>query len=125
MFAQPDVLLIGAEWPTRALLNAQLLEEGLEVVAFDGWPIPARYARGPLMPRGVIVDLLGLPEPERVIAELTHMISPQRVLVVTAQATLAPDDLRNRGFHVVTRPASVGDIVSAAKRLLQEQSDQS
>lgn len=117
---RPDFVLIGPEWPTRALLCAQLLEEGYKVAAIDGWPVPERYARGPMTPRAVIVDLLGLPEPGRVITELPLLIPPDRVLVVTALATLAIDELGERGFLVVRRPASIGDIVSAAKRLLQE-----
>src|SRR5262245_27963580 len=38
--ARPDIVLLGAEWPTRALLRAQLAEEGYNVLATDRWPIP-------------------------------------------------------------------------------------
>jgi hypothetical protein len=41
----PDVMVLGAEWPERVLLRAQLIEEGHEVVAIDAWPIPPRYRR--------------------------------------------------------------------------------
>jgi hypothetical protein len=41
----PDVIVIGAEWPERALLRAQLIEEGHEVIAVDTWPIPRLYRR--------------------------------------------------------------------------------
>jgi len=27
----PDIVLLGAEWPSRALLRAQLIEEGFDV----------------------------------------------------------------------------------------------
>ena len=33
-------MLLAPEWPERALLRAQLIEEGYEVVAVDAWPIP-------------------------------------------------------------------------------------
>ena len=75
--------------------------------------------RGAMTPRAIIVDLLGLPELGRVVTELPLLTSPDRVLVVTALATLAIDELRERGFQVVRRPASIGDIVSAAKRMLR------
>jgi hypothetical protein len=41
----PDVIVLGPEWPERALLRAQLIEEGYEVVAVDAWPIPRPYRR--------------------------------------------------------------------------------
>ena len=31
----PDIVLLSADWPSRALIRAQLLEEGFEVVATD------------------------------------------------------------------------------------------
>lgn len=31
----PDIVLLGPEWPERALLRAQLVEEGHDVVAID------------------------------------------------------------------------------------------
>lgn len=99
----PDVVLIGPEWPTRALLRAQFVEEGYEVVA-------------------TIVDLHGLPEPHNVLAELRALIDPDRVLVVTALGTLTGDEIRRLGFHAVSRPASVGEIVAAAEALLPTRS---
>jgi hypothetical protein len=59
----PDVLLLGAEWPERALLRAELIEAGYNVVAIDAWPIPGLSWRPEMRPRVVIVDLKGLPKP--------------------------------------------------------------
>jgi hypothetical protein len=115
----PDVVLLGSEWPTRALLRAQLLEEGHDVVATDAWPIPGQYLRPGMKPRAVIIDLHGLTEPRRVLAELRVLIKPDRVLVLTALGTLASDDIRGLGFHVVARPASIGEIVAVATGLLR------
>jgi hypothetical protein len=117
--APPDIVLLGAEWPTRALLRAQLIEEGYEVVATDAWPIPRQFLRPGMKPRLVIVDLQGLPEPHIVLDELAVLIKPEHVLVVTALGTLAADDIRDRGFHLVSRPASIGDIVTAARRIVR------
>ena len=36
---QTDIVLLGAERQTRALLRAQLIEEGLDVLATDTWPM--------------------------------------------------------------------------------------
>ena len=110
--------MIGPEWPTRALLRAQLLDEGYEVVATDAWPIPRQFLRSGMKPNLVIVDLHGLPEPARALAELCGLIGPQRVLVVTALGTLTSEQIRRLGVRVVARPASVGDIVAAVTALL-------
>jgi hypothetical protein len=114
----PDVVVLGPEWPTRALLRAQLLEEGYQVVATDAWPIPRQFLRPGMKPRLVIVDLHGLPEPRDVLSELRVLMKPDRVLVITSLGTLATDDARRQGFHVMARPVSVGEIVAVATRLL-------
>jgi hypothetical protein len=110
----PDVMVLGPEWPERALLRAQLIEEGLEVVAIDVWPMPRLYRRRGMTPRVMIVDLRGLPEPRNTLEELGVVFPPDRVLVVTALGTVDADDVRRFGFHVIERPATIGQITRAA-----------
>jgi hypothetical protein len=114
----PDIVLLGPEWPERALLRAQLIEEGYEVVATDAWPIPRQLLRTNTKPRVLIVDLHGLPEPRQTLEEIRGVLPPERVLVVTALGTISADEIRTLGFRVVTRPATVGEIVAAAAGLL-------
>lgn len=114
----PDVVVLGPEWPTRALLRAQLIEEGYEVVATDAWPIPRQYLRSGMKPRAVVVDLHGLPDPRSVLNELRLVIEPDSVLVLAALGTMSPNEIRVLGFHVMTRPARVGDIVAAVAKML-------
>ena len=116
----PDILLLGPEWPNRALLRAQLIEEGLEVVALDAWPVPSENLQPGRKPRVVIVDLHGLPEPHRTLAEMASLIEPDRVLVVTALGTMTGEEVRRLGFHVMSRPAALGEIAAAAVRLLAD-----
>lgn len=118
-----DVLLIGAEWRTRALVRAELIEQGYEVVAVDEWPIPGGYVQRPETPRIAVVDLRGLPNPERVFEELGCHMGPERVIAVTAIGTIPADQLRQFGFQVVERPASVAQIVAAAARVLATASE--
>jgi hypothetical protein len=114
----PDVLLLSPEWPERALLRAELIEAGYGVVAIDAWPIPSLYRRPGMKPRVAIVDLLGLPEPRTVLDELRFVMPPDRVLVITALGTLAVDEIREIGYHVVARPTSVREVIAAAASLL-------
>ena len=115
----PDVVLLGPEWPERALLRAQLIEEGYDVVATDAWPIPRPLLRSEMKPRVLIVDLHGLPEPRQVLEEIRGVIPPERVVVVTALGAMSADEIRAMRFRVVARPATVGDIVAAAAALLR------
>lgn len=117
--APPDIVVIGATWPLRALVRAQLIDEGYEVVATDSWPIPRQLLLPGLRPHLVIVDLQGLPEPERALSELRALMDPERILIVTALGTLTPDQIRPFGFHLISRPATVHDIVRTAAEMLR------
>lgn len=114
----PDVVLLGPEWPERALLRAQLIEEGYSVVAIDEWPIPRPYRRTGLKPRVIVIDLHGLPDPRATLDEVRLLMPSDRVLVVAAMGTLTGNELRRLGFKVIERPATIGEIVRAAASML-------
>ena len=116
--SRPDIVLLGPEWPERALLRAQLLEDGYDVVATDAWPIPRQFLRAGMKPRVLIIDLRGLPAPHEALEEVRGVMPPERVVVVTALGTMTADEIRRLGFHVVTRPATIRDLVAAAASLL-------
>jgi hypothetical protein len=116
--AVPDVVILAVEWRPRALLRAQLLEEGYEVVATDTWPDARRHLRPGAKPRLVIVDLEGLPSPQSVLDDLALLMKPDRVLVVSALATVSQDDVRKRGFHLLMRPTTIEAIVAEVRRII-------
>lgn len=114
----PDVLLLCPEWPERALLRAQLIEEGHDVVAIDAWPLPGLYRRPEMEPRVMLIDLQGLSNPGVTLDEVRFVLPAERVLVVTALGSLTGDEVRRLGFNVVDRPATIGQIVSATRALV-------
>jgi hypothetical protein len=101
-------------------LRAQLIEAGHDVVAVDAWPVPRVYFQPEAKPRVVIVDLHELPEPLIVIDELPALAPPERTLVIASLATVPVDELRRRGFQVVSRPATVGEIVARVEKALSK-----
>lgn len=111
--ASPDVVLLVSGWPMRALLRAQLIEEGYDVVAVDSWPPPRQYLRAGTKPRVLVIDLLGLPAPRAVLEEVRHVIDPRQVVVLTAMGTVDRDDVLRLGFHAIDRPATVRGLVAA------------
>ncbi|PYR32792.1 MAG: hypothetical protein DMF92_00920 [Acidobacteria bacterium] len=74
--------MLASLWQTRALLRAQLVEEGFEVLATDTWPMMRQYLRLGWKPRLAIVDLQGLPDRERALNGLRILMKPNRVLVL-------------------------------------------
>jgi len=109
------VLLAGGEWRPRALVLAQLVEEGYDVTAVEMWDEAELLLRKrPVKPAVVVFDLEGEPQPEAALSTLMKLADPARVLVLSTSGTLSADAVRARGFaHVLARPYSVGDVVIA------------
>lgn len=115
----PDVVLLGAEWKARALIRAQLIEEGFDVVATNTWTMMRRHLRPGSKPRFVVVDVKGLNDPERVLRDLAVLMKPERVLVVSATATVPPSLISRLGFRVLHRPLTIAAIVVAVSEALR------
>lgn len=116
-------MLIAAAWPERAFIRAQLIEDGYEVVALDAWPMPREYRQPDTLPRVLVIDLNDLPKPQETLDEVRVVLPPERVVVITALGSLPPGDITRRGFHVVPRPATVGQIVAAVGAALTRAAD--
>ena len=119
MLQRPDVVLLGAEWQSRALVRAQLIEEGFEVLATDTWPMMRRHLRPGLKPRLAIIDLKGLPNPASVLEDVRVLMTPDRVLVVEAIGTVDAAELDRFGFRHVARPISVRTLVNTAAQVVR------
>ena len=114
----PDVIVIGTEWPERALLRAQLIEEGLDVVAVDAWPVPRLYRLAGMTPRALLIDLHELPRPRETLDEARALLPPERILVVLGLGSPTADEVRALGFNVIERPVTIGQIAATTGRLL-------
>ena len=115
----PDIVLLGADWQPRALIRAQLIEESFEVVATDTWSMMRRHLRVGSKPRLAIVDLQNLPDPSNVLNQLRVFMEPDHVLVLTAIGTMPATDIKAMGFHVVSRPIAIEDVVAAAAKAIR------
>jgi DNA-binding NtrC family response regulator len=112
-----DIVILAAEWQPRALIRAQLIEEGFEVAAADTWPMTREHLGPESRVRLAIVDLQGLANPAGVLDELSARIDPHHVLVLTAIGTLDTGELARRGFHMLSRPFGIEDVVRAVSRI--------
>jgi DNA-binding NtrC family response regulator len=118
MEPRPDIVLLGTQWRPRALLRAQLIEEGFEVVATETWPDARRHLRPGMKPRLLIVDVQQLPDAAQVLADLRVLMKPDRVLVLSAMSTVSDDEIQRLGFHAVKRPIAIEQIVDAVTRII-------
>ena len=113
-----DILLLSADRHTRAPLRAQLIEEGFEVIATDTWPMMREHLRPGSKPRLAIVDLQALEHPQEVLDGLRVLMNPDRALVLSALSTVPPSEIARAGFRVLSRPASIEQVVAAARQAI-------
>jgi DNA-binding NtrC family response regulator len=118
----PDIVFLDADWQSRALIRAQLIEEDFEVVATESWTMMRRHLRPGSKPRLAIVDLKDLPEPQEVLRDLQLLMKPERVLVLSAIGTIPRGDIERHGFHVMPRPFMIEDFVREVRKMMPARS---
>ena len=119
----PCVLLIGKDWSTRALLRAELLEEGLDVVAVEDTgeaEMAVEEAGG--LPSLIIADLSSSDDPKADADSLAPFARQVPIWVIAARTVTLPKDLKDRGFEMVLlKPLDAGELVEQIKRRLKKQ----
>jgi len=115
-----EILLIAADWQLRALVRAQLLEEGYQVRALPSLNVAlASLLRGAEPPCLTIVDMQGCRIEPCALADLWRLAGQAPLIVcggAASQATLARKDLPP--VQVLLRPFRVGDLVGQVRRAL-------
>jgi DNA-binding NtrC family response regulator len=112
--------LVGKEWQGRALLRAQLIEEGVEVEAYR----TAREAlegMAELLPALLVEDLAESEDPAGEIDELAKWTRQIPVWIVAGRSLIAGKSLRGHGFEMILyRPIDLGELVEQIKRRIEE-----
>jgi CheY-like chemotaxis protein len=120
-----QVLIVGRDWQFRALLRAQLIEEGLEVDAYE----TASAALAPLqagneLPCMLVADLFASDDPSSEIEQLAAWSARIPIWVMATRNLIAEKRLRGRGFEVILfRPVDLGELVEQIKQRLERQSE--
>lgn len=120
MLEKKMVFLIGKDWQARALLRAQLLEEGVEVEAYE----TARAAidgLGEALPALVVADLSGAPDPTSEIDQLAQWANQMPIWIVAGRSLITEKNLKGRRFELILfRPVDLGELVEQIKRRVEE-----
>jgi DNA-binding response OmpR family regulator len=113
-----EILLIAADWRFRALVRAQLLEEGFQVRALPALEIALSHlTAGGERPGLIILDTLGVEFDGQAVSELWQL-SAQAPLIL-CQGAWSRVDVCQEGLaaaRVLRRPFRVGDLVEEVRR---------
>ena len=118
------MLLIAGDWQFRALVRAQLIETGYEVIAFPRLDVALAYLmRGPWGEDGdqlaaTIVDLTELDTSLTLLVDLWQLTDQAPLLLcggILDRTLLQSEKLPPA--HVLRRPFSVGDVVNEVWRI--------
>jgi DNA-binding NtrC family response regulator len=119
IMARAGVLIVSRDWRSRALLRAQLLEEGLLVRAYESIRDAATVIGSRSFKPGLLVADISDDGRQNEIDRLAHAVRLMPVWVIAGRATVNEAELRDRGFErVFFRPVGIGELVEAIKQRL-------
>ena len=115
-----EILLIAADWQLRALVRAQLLEEGFEVRALPTLETAlAHLVHGGEQPRLTILDTQDVGIEARAVRDLWRLTGEAPLLLcgnALGQASLGQEGMPPA--RLLLRPFRVGDVVQEVRRML-------
>jgi CheY-like chemotaxis protein len=115
------VVVVGKDWQARALLRAQLIEEGVEVEAYETVRAALATLEGSeLLPAMLVVDLFASDDPAADIDQLAAWTSQIPTWIIASRSLIAEKRLKGRGFEVILfRPVDMGELVEQIKQRLE------
>src|SRR5271169_4662452 len=97
-----QVLLAGKDWKARALLRAQLLEEGVDVEAHESvTDAVASLGASEFTPCLFIADLAESDNPTADLDELAKWSREVSVWIIASHSMIIENTLRGRGFELI------------------------
>jgi DNA-binding response OmpR family regulator len=116
-----EILLIAPDWQFRALVRAQLIEEGYAVKALPSLEVAlADLACGSARPRLAILDVSGLAIDAGALTDLWRLTGEASFILcggILSRAALDRENLPPKA-QVLLRPLRVGDLVKEVRKVL-------
>ena len=109
-----QVLLAGKDWQARALLRAQLIEEGVSVEAYETVEEAlAQLAWYPALPALLIAEFSASDNPSADVESLTLWASRLPIWIIASRTSIVKGGLEGRGFETILfRPVDMGRLVA-------------
>lgn len=116
------ILIAGKDWTLRALLRAQLIEEGFEAEGYYSFADAVDHLQASrIMPALLIADLFASENPAGDITLLSEWTRLLPIWVLAGHSTPDEEVLESRGFEkVLFRPLDVGKLVREIKERLKK-----
>jgi len=115
------VLLAGYDWKFRALLRAQLIEEGVNVEAHETVSDAlASLEASEFLPRVFVVDLSSSYDPAGDAEELAKLAGEFPVWIIASHSLIVEETLQGHGFEMILfRPVDIGELVGLINRRVE------
>lgn len=115
-----QILIAGKDWQSRALLRAQLLEEGFGVEAFETVSDAlARLEPGRNPPHLLIADISASDRPSAEVDALAPWSRKIPIWIIASRTYNVEQGFGDRGFEMILlRPIDVDKLVKQIKRRL-------
>jgi DNA-binding NtrC family response regulator len=112
-----QVLVIASSWQTRALIGAQLTEEGFEVTGSETFESAvSQLEQSKIKPRLLIVESTEITIDQKAIALLDE-ICRGAPLVLICGAWECPELEWTGAIHQLTKPTTIGQIAEKVKEV--------
>jgi DNA-binding response OmpR family regulator len=112
------VFLVSKDWQARALLRAQLIEEGVSVEAYEtvGEAL-AQLELGSILPALLIGDISTSDHPSADAERLTIWAKRLPIWVIASHTSSVTGGLEGRGFETLLfRPVDMGELLRQIKQ---------
>ena len=118
-----QILMAGKDWQARALLRAQLLEEGFDVEAHETVnEAVASLESAPSPPDLFLADVSQSDDPSADVEALAAWSRKVPIWIIASRAFIIEKGLRGHGFEMILlRPVDVGELVEQVKQRLEDQ----
>jgi len=115
------VVLASKDWQTRALLRAQLLDEGVDVTAVESAGEAAEdFSQSASLPGLLIADLAASADPAGEAELLAAWVKQIPIWIIASHSLIVDKNLKGRGFEMTLfRPIDVGEVVEQIKCRLE------
>jgi len=117
------ILIAGNDWQSRALLRAQLLEEGFEVEAHESISAAlSTLTPGTSIPELLIADISMSDDPSADVKALSAWSRKIPTWIIASRTYIIEKGLRGHGFEMILlRPIDVGELVDQIRQRLEKE----
>ena len=107
-----QICVVGREWKFRALVRAELREQGYEALGLESLDqLGSAVASGELSPAVIVFDLAESDNRDRDLATLRQLSVCVPVILIASRADFPDLSDAPQGVTVLFRPLAVADVV--------------